>query len=101
MAFLTPTTNVLAEPGSVGEIVFQGRALTLPDIAGWIEQLETIDGFRDAYVTATPITESTEGSWAGVPYFEVSGSVQISPSAYSERFAEAAEDDNGAAEEED
>ncbi len=99
MAFLVPTTNVLATPGSVGQITFQGRALTMQDIAGWAEQLETIDGFADAYITATPITEATEGAWAGTPYYEVSGTVQILPSAYAARFVEVTEDDDTADEE--
>jgi len=79
-------TNPLQQ-ASVATLSFVGRSAAAPDAAAWIESLETIPNFVDAYVTSLEITEKDEN---GVPiaYYETQGSVQVLRDAYVERFVE-------------
>lgn len=72
--------SVLAAPG-VASITFAGRSLTLPDTAAWLDGLETIPGFTDAWFSTAAITESE-----GLVYYTVNGTVQVTDLAYAERF---------------
>lgn len=84
------TTNPLREQ-SVATVEFTGIAPLLPDTAAWIEALESIPTWRDAFVTTAAITEGTEGSLTGQVYYEVTGTVQISQDAWALRFDTAEE----------
>ena len=66
---------------SVGEIQFNGRAATTPDVASWVDSLNSIPGFESAWVTSSTIaaTESTT-------YYTVDGSVQYTDAAFANRF---------------
>ncbi len=72
--------NPLQEP-SVATIQFSARASTVPDSAAWIDALNSVPGFADAWLSAAAVTEDETGI-----YYTVSGSVQVSELAYSNRF---------------
>lgn len=74
------TANPLQEP-SVGTLTFGARSLVLPDTAGWLDGLASINGFADPWISSTQITETD-----GKIYYQVSGSVQLTQSAYELRF---------------
>lgn len=69
------------------QLSFSGRSLTLPDTSAWVEALNSIEGFQDAWVSSASITEGTSGSMTGVVHYTVSGTVQISSEAFAERFS--------------
>ena len=73
--------NLLQAP-SIGNLTFAARSVTIPDVSALMDALDSIPGFADSFVTAVTITE-TEGF--GV-YYQIEGSVQIQPSAFSGRF---------------
>lgn len=77
-----PATNPLAAP-NVGTITFTGRATTVPDIAAWLDALDSIPGFSDAYATSAQLSVN-EGS---APYYETSATVQVDTSVFAQRFA--------------
>ena len=66
---------------SIGTLTFSGRSLTVPDTAAWLDQLATVPGFADPYVSSVQVTESE-----GVVYYQVTGTVQVSDVAYADRF---------------
>jgi hypothetical protein len=76
-----PSLEPLLDPG-VGTIVFSVRASTLPDSAAWLDALNSIPGFSGATFSAAAIAQDT-----GAPYYEVSSSVQVLDTAFSNRFA--------------
>lgn len=84
--------NPLVRAGTVATVTFTARSLVLPDTAAWIERLEQVENFQDAYVTAAMRTEGTQDSWAGVLYYEVTGTVEVSVEALANRFAPTEED---------
>lgn len=68
-------------------LAFTGRAIKVPDTAAWIDALEEIPNFVDAYVTSVAIAEEdADGDKSS--YYEVSGSVLVTRDAYASRFAE-------------
>lgn len=75
-----PGVNPLGAP-NVGTITFVGRAKTMPDIAAWMDALERIPGYVDAWFTNAQITEES-----GVVYYEVGATVQVETSAFWGRF---------------
>lgn len=81
----------LEEPSQY-RLSFSGRSLALPDTAAWIEALEAIEGFQDAYVTAAERGVGTNGSWSEFPSYEVNGSVQVTAEALAQRFLPQEED---------
>lgn len=83
---MMPSTNLLGAP-SVGTITFVGRASVVPDIADWMDGLERIPGFVDAWFSNAQITEEN-----GVVYYEVGATVQVDASAFSGRFVPTGED---------
>lgn len=87
---LTPAAVLVSPLQSPRELTltFSGRSLTLPDTAAWIESLESIAGFQDAYIDTMTTTEGTTGPWSGQTFFQVTGSVQVSAEAYSRRFTD-------------
>lgn len=78
---------------SVATIEFTGRSLTLPDTSAWIEALETIPSWQDAFVTSVAVTEGTTGSMSGVTYYENTGTVQVTADAWALRFEQTEEED--------
>lgn len=75
-----PGLNPLGAP-NIGTISFVGRASTVPDIADWMDAMERIPGFVDAWFTSAQITEDT-----GTVYYEVGATVQVETSALWGRF---------------
>lgn len=73
--------SVLAGP-SVGQIQFVARVATLPDSAAWIDALNSVPGFSDAWVSSQSITETD-----ATVYYTVSSTVQVTDVAYAKRFA--------------
>lgn len=73
-------------------LTFAGRTLTLPDVAAWMEALDSIEGFQDSYVTVAELGLGA-GSWSEIPSYEVNGSVQITGEALALRFAPQQEED--------
>lgn len=67
---------------SVGQIQFTGRTSTTPDTAAWVDALNSIPGFSDAWVSSAAVTEDEEGI-----YYTVAATVQVTDAAYSHRFA--------------
>lgn len=86
-------TSPLVEPTPI-TIHFTGRSLLIPDTAAWIEALEEIEHFQDAYVTSASITEEDEDG-VMTAYYEIDGTVQVAQSAFALRFAEAPADAEG------
>lgn len=79
----TNSTNVL-QAASVGQVKFTGRIATLPDTAAWIDALDAIPGFSDAWVSSEAITETDK-----VVYYTIASTVQVTQSAYAKRFVAA------------
>lgn len=78
-----PAMDPLQAP-SVARLNFTGRSAAFIDTAGWIDALNSIPGFSDAWVSNVSI--SADGN--NEPYYEVVSSVQVSEAAYAERFVE-------------
>jgi Tfp pilus assembly protein PilN len=72
------------QASSIATITFTGRSKTVPDTAGWIDALNSIPGFQDAWVSAV---ETKEDDQDGV-YYAVQSTVQVNTEAYANRFAE-------------
>jgi Tfp pilus assembly protein PilN len=83
MLSAAPPTDVL-QAASVETITFSGRSTTLIDTAGWIDALNAIPGFSDAWVSAVTVTEGESRDI----YYSVSSSVQVTDAAFANRFAE-------------
>jgi hypothetical protein len=73
-------TDPLQVP-SVGQLIFQARSSTVPDTSAWIDSLNAIPGFADAWVSSAAVAEDETGT-----YYVVSATVQITDAAYSHRF---------------
>lgn len=67
----------------VTTVTFTGRSITVPQTAGWVDALNSIPGFQDAWVSSVMTKEDDED---GV-YYEVESSVQVTTTAYANRFA--------------
>lgn len=74
-----PASPLYAE--SVAELTFSGRTATVPDTAAWIDALNSIPGFSDAWVRAAEV-QAEDGS----VYYAVDSSVRVLQSAYAQRF---------------
>jgi hypothetical protein len=81
--------NPLAAPG-VGSITFSGRAATVPDIAAWVDALETIPGFSDAYFSTSEVTEES-----GAVFYDVAATVQVNQEAFALRYVNVDEEEDG------
>ena len=78
-------TDPLQGP-SVGQIQFTGRSATVPDTAAWVDALNSISGFSDAWVSAVTAEESE-----GATFYTVESTVQFTEAAYDDRFVEEGE----------
>jgi Tfp pilus assembly protein PilN len=79
-----PTKTNVLQAASVGQVQFTGRVATVPDTAAWIDALNAIPGFSDAWVSSEAITETNK-----LTYYTVTSTVQVTQSAYAKRFAAA------------
>lgn len=75
------TPNPLQAP-SVGQIQFTGRSTTLPNTAAWIDALDAIPGFADAWASSATIAQSANKT----TYYSVTLTVQVTSAAYTHRF---------------
>ncbi|NMR20165.1 fimbrial assembly protein [Cellulomonas fimi] len=67
---------------SVSRVDFMARSTTLVASGAWIDALNSIPGFADAWVSSVAVAEDeTYG-----PHYEVTASVQVDESAYTNRF---------------
>ncbi|HEY3547413.1 MAG TPA: hypothetical protein VGK17_15175 [Propionicimonas sp.] len=67
---------------SVGTLSFTGRTATVPDTAAWIDALNSVPGFSDAWVSSA-VVEGEDGN----TYYTVLSTVQVTDQAYDHRFA--------------
>lgn len=90
------TTTPMMEPSvpadpleapSAGTVTFTADSLTLPDTKAWLDGLETVPGFADAWFSDALITQVND-----VTFYTVSATVQFDDTAYSGRFAPTAEE---------
>jgi Tfp pilus assembly protein PilN len=72
---------------AVGQITFTARAASLPDTAAWTDALATVPGFSNPWFSTATLSDED-----GAVFFQVSGTVDILPSAYANRFAPATEE---------
>ena len=75
------SANPIAAP-SVATITFTGRALTLPDVAAWLEGMAEIPGFSDPYFSSAQVTEED-----GTIYYDTTATVEVTDEALVSRFA--------------
>jgi len=74
-------TDPLQAP-SVTQISFTGQSATLIDTAGWIDALNGVPGFADAWVSSATRGESEDGTI----YYSVTSTVQVTAGAFSGRY---------------
>ena len=67
---------------SVGLITFTGQTTTLPDTAAWVDALNSVPGFADAWVST-----ATVGELEAAISYTVASTVQFTDAAYAGRFA--------------
>jgi len=67
---------------SLGQIAFTAKSLTVPDTSDWLDALDSVPGFADAWFSAETLTEQE-----GVIYYEVAATVQVNDEALANRFA--------------
>lgn len=70
------------QKSSVGQIQFTGRSTTVPNTAAWIDALNSVPGFSDAWASSATLAESPSKT----VYYEVQVSVQVTSDAFSHRF---------------
>ena len=79
------TVGAAANPlqvASVGQIQFTGRSTTVPNTAAWLDALNGVPGFANAWASSAAITQSQNKT----TYYNVSVTVQVTSSAYTHRF---------------
>lgn len=74
-------SNPLQKP-SIGTLMFTGRTSTLPDTSAWIDALNSVPGFSDAWVTTAKVAAED-----ATIYYDVTSNVMITDAAYALRFA--------------
>jgi len=84
---LAPTQNPLVDNG-VARITFSTRSATIPDTSAWLDALESLPGFRDAFFTKHPLTERD-----GSIHYEVESTIELDAAVYSGRFSQDASSD--------
>jgi Tfp pilus assembly protein PilN len=75
-----PASPLLGQ--AVGQIDFVVETSVVPDTAAWIDALNSIPGFADAWVTSAAIQDEEGGT-----HYAVESSVQLTELAYAKRFA--------------
>jgi Tfp pilus assembly protein PilN len=80
-----PAGAAPAAPGATppaGTIKFNGSSLTMPDTAAWVDALNSVPGFANAWVSSATIAESADKR----TYYTVSASVDVTSAAFSHRY---------------
>jgi len=80
---LPPAPASPLEAASIGQVQFAARSLTIPNTAAWVDALNSVPGFADAWVSSAAISEDAE---SGTIYYTVSASAQVNADAYALRF---------------
>lgn len=81
----TAATATAANPlqaASVAQIQFIGRSTTVPNTAAWLDALNGVPGFADAWASSATITQSQNKT----TYYNVTVTVQVTSIAYTHRF---------------
>lgn len=73
--------SALAEPG-IGSVQIVAKSLTVIDTSDWLDALNGIPGFGDAWFSNETISEKD-----GVVFYQVDATVQINTTALANRFA--------------
>lgn len=81
MLAVAPPADPLHGP-SVSRIAFTGRSASVPDTAAWVDALNSVPGFSDAWVSG--VTRAQDDAH-GVHY-QVTSSVQVTEAAFTHRF---------------
>lgn len=66
---------------SVGQIQLTARTSTVPDTSAWIDAMNSVPGFSDAWVSSATSSEDESGI-----YYTVAATVQVTDGAFSHRF---------------
>lgn len=80
MTLPAPPADPLQAP-SIGQLSFTARSTVVPNTSAWIDSLNSVPGFADAWVSDTSITEDESGI-----YYNVTATVQVTDGAFSHRF---------------
>ena len=83
-----PPESPLYSP-SVGQLSFTGRSVTLPDTVAWMDALNAVPGFTDAWVAS-----SVRADEEGLLFYAVTSSVRVDASAFELRFFETDEEED-------
>lgn len=81
----TAANGAAANPlqaASVGQIQFTGRSTTVPNTAAWLDALNGVPGFANAWASNATITQSQNKT----TYYNVSVTVQVTSAAFTHRF---------------
>ncbi len=76
----TPSSSPL-DAVSVGSVSFTAVAATLPDIAAWMDALDSISGVADPTYSTAQLAENN-----GVPGYTISVTAQVDATAFAERY---------------
>jgi len=68
---------------SVSTVRFEARSTEMVDTAAWIDALNGVPGFQEAWVAVADVDER-----AGETVYKYTSSVRVSPLAYASRFVE-------------
>jgi len=72
------------ETQSYSTIEFSGSAATRPDVAEWIEAIESVEGFQHAWVNVIEVASEIDGEQ--VTLWSFTGSINLNGVALSERY---------------
>ncbi|HWJ84336.1 MAG TPA: fimbrial assembly protein, partial [Cellulomonas sp.] len=72
---------------SVGQIAFTLRAAEVVDTAPWIDAMNSLPGFQDAWFSAAGLASDDSGA-----YYAIQGTVQFTQDRYTNRFSATAAD---------
>lgn len=72
---------------NVGAVSFTAQAKSLPDMASWMDGLNSIEGFGSATYSTATLADNE-----GVVTYEITVQVRVDERVYANRFAEDAED---------
>lgn len=86
---MTPPATATSplQTASVGQIQFTGRATTVPNTAAWIDALNGVPGFANAWASTATVSETPSHT----VYYNVSMTVQVTSAAYTHRFDQSKE----------
>lgn len=82
MALTATSVPVLGTAG-IGSLAFEGRTAQLPDTAAWIDALNSVPGFSDAWASTVSLAQDDA---SGGSYYSVSMTVRLTDVALAHRF---------------